>query len=79
MSGSPKMSKHNLVEYGLAKDALHDLPIIKKELDNTVKLLYKYQDYLAAAYVLDAISESLHLINRQYKAAKEIVETKGRV
>lgn len=71
------MSKHNLVEYGLAKDAVEDLPIIKKELDNTFKLLYKYQDYLAASYVLDAISESLHLIDRQYKAAKKIVQAKG--
>jgi hypothetical protein len=73
------MSKHNLIEYGLAKEAIEDLPIIKKELDSCFKLLYKYQDYLAASYVLDAISESLHLIDRQYKAAKKVIEEKGRI
>ena len=71
-------NKYNLVEYGLAREAVRDLPKIQKELNDTYKILFKYKDYLASQYVLDAINESLHLIDRQYKAAKKIVESKGR-
>ncbi len=72
------MSKHNLAEYALAKESLKALPEIKKTLDETYKTLYKHTTYLCASYVLDAISESLHMIDRQYKAAKKIVELKGK-
>lgn len=73
------MSKHDLVEYGLAKQAVKDLPKLEKELDFFYKNVYIFNSYLAASYVLDAIAESKSLIRRQYKAAKEVVTKKGKV
>lgn len=73
------MSKHDLVEYALAKDAVKKLPELERILDKTYLEVYKYREYLSANYVLDAIAESKSLIKRQYKAAKEVVIKKGKV
>lgn len=72
------MNKHNLVEYGIAKEAVEELPAIKKILDKTYVDLYNHASYLCAQHVLDAIADSLQMIDRQYKYYKGVVEKKGK-
>lgn len=71
------MSKHNLIEYALARDAVKDLPQIQEALNELYTKLYKYRSYLCAQHVLDATSDSLTMITRQYLSAKKIVKEKG--
>lgn len=71
-------SKHNLAEFQFAKDVVKNFPAVKETLDKTEKLLYSNRHYLAVQHVLDAISDSKEMINRQYSYYKKVLDAKGK-
>jgi hypothetical protein len=72
-------TKHDLKEYYFAKEVVKDFPDIKNLLDSVYKVLYAKNQYLCVQHVLDAISDSRELIDRQYKQYKIILDKKGRI
>ena len=71
-------SKHNLMEYAFAQDIVADYPIIKKQLDDTEKVLYKYSKYALVQHSLQSIHESQEMLVRQFAYYKDVLKKKGK-
>lgn len=70
-------SKHNLLEYSFAVEVCRDHPIIKKELENTLKVLYTHSSYAAVQHVIQSMLESLEMIDMQLSYYSDVLKKKG--
>lgn len=69
---------HNLMEYHFALEVVRDYPIIKKELVKTQKLLYDYSSYRGVQHSIQAINESLEILDMQLSYYSNVLARKGK-
>ena len=72
------MSKHDLKEYKFAVDVCREFPAIKKQLDETYKVLYCNRHFTCVSHVLSAIEDSKIMLERQLTYYQGVLKNKGK-
>ena len=70
-------TKHDLIEYAFAKEVVEKFPLLIKELDKTLKLLYSCSSFAAAAHSIMALNESVEMMENQLRYYKFVLDKKG--
>jgi hypothetical protein len=67
-----------MIEYAFAKEVVATFPLIIKELDRTLKLLYAASSFAACAHSIQALNESVEMMENQYHYYKMVLDKKGK-
>lgn len=70
-------TQHNLAEYAFAREVIKHFPILIIELNRTLKILRTCSSFAAAQHSIQAIDESLEMLNNQYAYYKKVLDKKG--
>lgn len=70
-------TKHDLTEYAFAREVVEKFPILIKELDKTIKLLYSVSSFACAQHSITALNESVEMATMQLNYYKIVLDRKG--
>jgi hypothetical protein len=73
------MSKYDLLDYGLAKEIVKDLPKLREIFENTKNSLEPYKKYRDAAQIIDKLEDAIIFLDLQLEVYQQKVKLKGKI